>query len=159
MYRVRDEFRRRGFDEEIVLSLICSRLFHLQVFMSFGEIDSSRAFSKLTHTRLASLRLLAPSALRGRKPVLDHVRAWVMRLVERGTENNEDDDWNIEASWSFLYGMSGPDMRAVLRNLSHVHQNETILALFPGGLVGREDEWFLRWCAARSRVEKLAARS
>jgi len=152
VYRVRQEHRATGFDESLLLAVLSSRLFQLQVFTAFGEIDSSRAFAKLTHARLARLRL-PPLSCWGKWPALaglirDHVRL----LCRHGASAEAQRDWEVEAAILELCGLSEIDVRAILRSFAQVHANETVLALFPGGVAGREAHWLSVWREAAGRV-------
>ncbi|MCK4342721.1 MAG: N-6 DNA methylase [Phycisphaerae bacterium] len=151
IYHVNDRHRSAGIDEQLVLSFLCSRLFHLQVFMSFGEIDSSRAFSKLTHTRLSRLRVLDPAALAGHVQVVQRIRHAVATLSSHGIASNDQEDWDIEACWGAVFGLSKADIEGVICNFSHVHANETLLSLFPDGVCGRESHWVSVWEQAAKR--------
>ena len=151
MYHVKNRHRSAGIDEQLLLSLLCSRLFHLQVFMSFGEIDSSRAFSKLTHTRLSRLRVLDPAALVDHVQVVQRIQHAVATLSTHGIANHDQEDWDIEACWGGVFGLSKADIEGVIRNFSHVHANETLLSLFPGGVSGRESYWVSVWEQAAKR--------
>jgi len=153
IYSVKPEFRNQGLDNELLLAFICSRLFHLQVFMAFGEIDSSRAFSKLTHQRLSRLRGISPDLLSQRTELVSRIHSRVQLLAEHGTTGREDVDWEIEACWSVILDLSAADIRHIVRNFSHVHESEVILTLFPGGLEGKEERWTERWIEAMQRVK------
>jgi hypothetical protein len=151
MYHVKESFRRSGIGEDVVLSLICSRLFHLQVFMCFGEIDSSRAFAKLTHARLSGLRILDPTRLSSVGALLQRIKKAIVLLGNVGVAEGREHDWDIEACWSGILGLSKADVEAVVRNFSHIHENEVLLSLFPEGVAGHEADWVRTWVDAAAR--------
>ncbi len=149
VYRVKADWHEEGFDEHLLAAILCSRLFHLQVFMSFGEIDSSRAFSKLTHTRLSRMRTVPPRVIAEHPVVVSHIRDCVSAICatqERAAI--QQNDWAIEGCWSYLLGITAPDVRCIIHNFSKVHHNETMESLFPGGLEGNRDRWIAAWSEA-----------
>lgn len=152
VYRVKPEFVESHIDEYLLISLLCSRLFHLQVFMSFGEIDSSRAFSKLTHTRLCQMRTVKPSTIQKHPRALSRLRVCTKTLCSEGVTRNEHLDWDIEGCWSHILGLKPDDIRCVINNFSKVHHNETMQALFPGGVQKEGDKWAHVWIRATERM-------
>jgi hypothetical protein len=156
VYKVKPDYRQEGLDEFLLASFLCSRLFHLQVFMSFGEIDSSRAFSKLTHTRLARMRTVVPRAMREHPAVMSHLHDSVAMLcANSGVAGSEHVDWDIEGCWSYVLGLTAHDVRCVIHNFSRVHHNETMEALFPGGVEQDRDGWTDVWIQAIERAQEL----
>jgi len=156
LYRVKTEYQHEGLDEPLLLSLLCSRLFHLQVFMTFGEIDSSRAFSKLTHTRLGRMRTVPPPVLKAHPVVVSHLRDCVAVLCSnRPVMGAEQVDWDIEGCWSYLLGLTARDVRCVVQNFGNIHHNETMEALFPGGVSQGAERWIRVWIEAIKRAQEL----
>jgi hypothetical protein len=151
MYHVKDEYRALGIDESLMLSMVCSRLFHLQVFTTFGEIDSSRAFSKLTHKRLSRLCTVDPASMSASPELIQRIRSSVAVLTAHGLSGHEQEDWDIEACWTGLVGLSKDDVESVIRNFNHVHAGDTLLSLFPGGIDGQESYWVDTWRQAAAR--------
>lgn len=148
IYRVKPHYRKAGYDELLLLSYLSSRLFHLQVFMEFGEIDSSRAFSKLTHQRLAQLHAVEPDVLASHAVEVEHLRTLTMKLAEGRSRSPEDDDWKVEGLWSVIHGIEESSIDKFVRAFSRIHEGELLLKLFPGGVKGREGIWVERWLLA-----------
>jgi hypothetical protein len=143
VYRVKPEQAVAGYTEELVLAVLCSRVFLYLVFKEFGEIDSTRAFAKMTHARLANM----PLPFLGSKDALK-VAASIGAAV-RGIVNAqsvaEDTDWEIERGIAGLWGLNQDDVVHIVHEFAKVHVNETLLALFPQGVRGREQSIIERW--------------
>jgi len=154
VYRVKPVFRERNIDEYILISLLCSRLFHLQVFMSFGEIDSSRAFSKLTHTRLCRMRTIVPDLIQEHPLAVSHLHTCAEKLCSEGITGNEHLDWDAEGCWSHILDLTYDDICCVINNFAKVHHNETMQALFPGGAEQERDKWTDTWMRAIERASE-----
>jgi type I restriction-modification system DNA methylase subunit len=154
VYRVKPIFHERNIDEFILISLLCSRLFHLQIFMSFGEIDSSRAFSKLTHTRLCRMHTVRPAIMQKHPIAISRLRECAAILCSEGIAGNEHLDWEAEGLWSHILGLTYDDISCVISNFAKVHHNETMQALFPGGIEQEKNKWIDTWIGATEQASK-----
>lgn len=151
VYRVKDMHRDEAINEATVLSLLCSRVFQMQVFVSFAEIDSSRAFSKLTHVRLSRLPALNRRSVQQNPRLVQHIMNSVALLATEGALHREQEDWNVEACWAGILGLTLGEMRAIIQGFAHVHESEALLSLFPGGVCGRESHWLSLFEQAATR--------
>lgn len=146
VYRVSDiEYRNQGVDELVLLGVLLSRTFHYYLFKEFGEIDSAKAFVKLTHTRIEGLPF--PSIPSFVSIDIKRMRELVSDLDGGKLNKNEfvRADWEVEAMVSKLFGIEETDIARLVSEFSKVHENGTLFGLFPDGVRGKEKEIELTW--------------
>lgn len=151
VYRVVESYKDNGVDELVVLGILLSRIFHYYLFKEFGEIDSAKAFVKLTHTRIEGLPF----------PKIEFCNDLELKrlkyLVSKLDGQSLDDipfgsiDWEVEGIVSRFFGIEANDIPRIINEFSKVHENGTLLGLFSNGVRGRESElvdvwikWLLR---------------
>jgi hypothetical protein len=145
VYRVKPYWRDRGYDETLVAALLLSRTFAYIVFKKFGEIDSARAFAKLTHARLENMPvpLLSEAELAGAE--VRRVKSNVADLSRHGAEARQDLDWRIERDAARLWGLGRQDVEHMIREFGKVHVNDYLRRLFPEGVEGSEARILEMW--------------
>ena len=148
VYKVLDDYRNIGIDELAVLGVLLSRIFHYYLFKEFGEIDSAKAFVKLTHTRIADLPF--PNIESSQRKELERLKKLVSTLdageIDGVTFNKFD--WEVEGIVSRLFNINEKDIPRLVNEFSKVHENSTLLGLFPNGVRGREnkiEENWIKW--------------
>lgn len=153
VYRLTQNAVRAGWSERVLASLLSTRLFLYQVFTEFGEIDNSRAFPKLTHSRLGQLRVPDVAQLHnfeGVSRIVDEEYAAAMS-AEQGSRQTAD--WRIEGAWSRAFRLTQSDVRAIVHLLARVHHNVLLEQLFPGGLASNESHWSSVWWQTMSETD------
>ncbi len=145
IYRVKEPLRSTGLNELLLLGVLLSRVFHFYIFKEFGEIDSAKAFVKLTHRRIETLPFpnMASMARNALEELWQLVSDLEMGMDEEVVKRSED--WRIEGIVTRLYGLNESDVQRMVEEFAKVHENQTLLGLFPEGVRGREQEIIERW--------------
>lgn len=130
IYRTPESAVKNGYSLEFVLACLCSRAMNYFILKSFGEIDPARAFSKLTHERMATLPIAQP----GRLSAAERARlSSLVGLMLGGGKNGSSEDFEIEHIVTRAWGLSPAAVGYVNSVFSLVPEGQMVRSLFPDG--------------------------
>jgi len=134
MYRVRSEWRSRGYDERFVLAALLSRTLAYYIFKRFSEVDPDRSHAHVTYDRLdqlpiPALDLEAPADRRQMAKIADSVDA----LLYDNAEIGGPEDWAIELALRELWGLDPAEGAYINGEFSHLPDSQPLRDLFPAG--------------------------
>ena len=147
IYRIKESLRNDRLNELLLVGVFLSRVFHFYIFKEFGEVDSAKAFVKLTHRRIETLPFPNTASANVTRNELEELQQLVTD-IESGVDNQAVKhlkDWRIEGIVTRLYGLGESDVQRIVEEFAKVHENQTLLGLFPGGVRGKENEISERW--------------
>ncbi|HUY89205.1 MAG TPA: N-6 DNA methylase [Pirellulales bacterium] len=134
IYRLRDDFVKKGYAHEYLLAAILSRTMAYLVFKRFSEVDPAKAHAKVTHERLASLPIPAVDFQRAsERRAHDIIVANVRSLLTGEAKLGGEEDREIEYRLRRLWGLSASDGAYVNGEFFDLPDGQAIRDLFPDG--------------------------